>query len=144
MTDRQSDDDRPHQPNLPEAAFYGGVGLFGGLVLTLIVGLSIIGFHESNETRDERNAVAASEDATDAVSQGEQIYAARCASCHGAGGEGGVGPSLVGVTERFPSAADQEALVRSGRGAMPAFDGTLSADDIAAVVAFEREVLDVG
>lgn len=89
---------------------------------------------------------------------GEQVYADNCASCHGGGGEGGVGPALDTVTETFVDPATQEEWVTLGSdgwlaangdtygdtakpvaGGMPAFEGTLSAEEIASVVAYERE-----
>ena len=73
---------------------------------------------------------------------GPAIFATRCASCHGADGGGGFGPALAGVvTRRFPNPADQEAVVANGRGAMPSFSGSLTPEQIAAVVAFTRTEL---
>ncbi|MBU2603255.1 MAG: c-type cytochrome [Actinobacteria bacterium] len=60
------------------------------------------------------------------------IYAAKCAGCHGAGGEGGAGPDLRALTD----AAAVEAQVTTGGGAMPAFGDTLSAEDITALGTF--------
>ncbi|HSL59791.1 MAG TPA: cytochrome c [Acidimicrobiales bacterium] len=74
---------------------------------------------------------------------GREIYAAQCASCHGAGGGGGAGPALSdGRVERaYPDLADQIALVANGRGAMPAFGERLDAEELEAVVRYTREVL---
>ena len=70
---------------------------------------------------------------------GAAIFATRCASCHGADGGGGFGPTLAGVvTSRFPNPADQEAVVANGRGAMPSFSDSLTPEQIAAVVEFTR------
>ena len=68
------------------------------------------------------------------------IYATRCASCHGADGGGGFGPPLGGgiVVERYPNPADQIAVVTNGRGSMPSFAGSLTPEQIAAVVEFTR------
>jgi mono/diheme cytochrome c family protein len=98
---------------------------------------------------------------------GKQIFADSCASCHGGGGEGGTGRPLANqVLLTFPNKADHLAWVRGGSpaagtpygdparpggqrvsqtggfGAMPAFEGTLTEEEIAAVVRYEREVLD--
>jgi mono/diheme cytochrome c family protein len=51
------------------------------------------------------------------VYRGETIYQRECAGCHGAGGDGGVGPALAGAGL---DAATVLAIVRSGRGVMPA------------------------
>jgi mono/diheme cytochrome c family protein len=76
------------------------------------------------------------------ASPGQAIFATRCAGCHGSDGAGGFGPPLAGVvTSRFPNAADQEAFVAKGSGAMPSFAGTLTPEQIAAVVAYTRTEL---
>jgi mono/diheme cytochrome c family protein len=78
------------------------------------------------------------------LAQGQQIYQARCASCHGANGGGGLGPRLAGrMTERFPAIDDQIALVTNGvRGTnMRAFGEVLTPEEIEAVVRYTREAL---
>lgn len=78
------------------------------------------------------------------LAQGQQIYTARCASCHGVSGGGGIGPALAGrMTERFPDKADQIALLTNGVSgtSMRAFDEVLSAAEIDAVVRYTRESL---
>lgn len=75
---------------------------------------------------------------------GAAIYGQRCSSCHGGDGGGGIGPALADgrMVERFPEAADQIAVVTSGRGQMPSFaDRGLTAEEIAAVVEFTRTSL---
>ena len=95
--------------------------------------------------------------ASDPVTAGAAIYAERCASCHGANGGGGVGPALDGgsVVEAFADPADQvewvaggsEAFLEAGvygddgrpvNGGMPGFGGTLTTEELVAVVAYER------
>lgn len=91
---------------------------------------------------------------------GEEIYARRCAACHGPRGEGGVGTPLnkdngTKLLENFPDAAAQIDFVSKGnqafpqgwgknsqlpKGVMPAFGETLSPEEIKAVVAFERSL----
>jgi len=73
---------------------------------------------------------------------GQAIFATRCASCHGADGGGGFGPTLAGVVvSRYPDPADQEAVVSNGRGSMPEFKGSLTPAQITAVVAYTRTKL---
>ena len=95
---------------------------------------------------------------------GAGLYRANCSSCHGAAGEGGVGPALEnGETKlTFPEEADHISWVQTGsgpfkdkvygdpdrdggprmaKGIMPGFAGTLSDAEIQAVVAYEREQL---
>jgi mono/diheme cytochrome c family protein len=71
---------------------------------------------------------------------GAQIFAASCASCHGADGGGGTGPQLAGgaAAKRFPSVDDQIRFVTDGSGAMPAFGGQLSPREIREVVEYTR------
>ena len=64
---------------------------------------------------------------------GATIYQQNCALCHSTDGTGGSGPSLVGVGDRH-TVDDLRAIVQNGRGAMPAWDGELSPEEIAAVV----------
>jgi mono/diheme cytochrome c family protein len=97
---------------------------------------------------------------------GAQIFQrAGCVNCHGAQGQGGVGPQLAGgqVSKTFPNQADQEAFVHTGSsklkgqpygdpareggqhiantGGMPSFAGQLTDAEITAVVTYEREGL---
>jgi mono/diheme cytochrome c family protein len=73
------------------------------------------------------------------VDEGRDIYDVRCATCHGAAGQGGQGPRLAGtVLVNYPDAADEIAIVVEGRGAMPPFGEMLSEEEIAAVVTFTR------
>lgn len=134
----------PRKPGPVDAAFYGGTGLAGGFVFAMAIGLSIIGYHVSADSRAEREQAQASEAAGEELDVGAQLFARRCASCHGAKGEGGLGPSFVDIVERIPNAGDQEAVVREGRSTMPAFGNVLSDQQIALVVAYEREILNGG
>jgi len=89
---------------------------------------------------------------------GGEIYAANCASCHGATGGGGVGPAFANgaVLETFPNRADHLLWVWAGstgwpdttygetakpkKGGMPSFS-SLTPEELLAVVRYEREVL---
>jgi cbb3-type cytochrome c oxidase subunit III len=64
---------------------------------------------------------------------GKDIFAANCGSCHtlkAAGTNGTVGPNL---DQLKPDVTQVQQQVINGGGAMPAFKGTLSPDQIAAV-----------
>ena len=71
---------------------------------------------------------------------GPVIYAQRCAACHGEQGQGSGGvPQLSGngaVTANNPDRLI--ALLKKGRGAMPAFDSQLSDVEIASVLTYIR------
>ena len=78
----------------------------------------------------------------DAGSPGAAIFASNCATCHGADGEGSLGPQLAGkVAAKFPDVADQIAVVTNGRNGMPSFEGGLSKDQIQQVVEYTRTAL---
>jgi mono/diheme cytochrome c family protein len=71
---------------------------------------------------------------------GEEVFAsAGCGSCHAleaAGTSGQIGPNL---DESQPDAELVEERVRNGAGAMPAFEGQLSDEQIADVTAYVVE-----
>jgi cytochrome c oxidase cbb3-type subunit 3 len=74
-----------------------------------------------------------------AATPGGQLFQANCARCHGAQGEGGIGPQLAGVVTRdFPNEADQVTVVTKGRASMPSFGGTLTPAQIRQVVDYTR------
>ncbi|MGH8951076.1 MAG: c-type cytochrome [Acidimicrobiia bacterium] len=96
---------------------------------------------------------------SDFIAMGEDVYAnvASCDGCHGATGGGGVGPAFGSVVSTFGACADHIEWVTLGSagfeaagestygdpnkpiaGGMPPFGGTLSEEQLAAVVAFER------
>lgn len=96
----------------------------------------------------------------ESIYQGGEVTGVNCASCHGADGAGaGSFPALTGVLNTFGSCQDHIEWVElgtagfqaagrntygdtakqvAGAGNMPAFSASLSAEQIAAVVAFER------
>jgi uncharacterized membrane protein len=85
------------------------------------------------EQQDESAASATTAD----VARGKQVFStAGCGACHtlaDAGSTGSVGPSLDAAE---PSAELVAERVRNGQGAMPAFAGTLSDEEIDAVAAY--------
>jgi cytochrome c oxidase subunit 2 len=71
--------------------------------------------------------------------RGADIYRAYCATCHGADGQGGVGPQLEGrMQTAYPDIEDQILVVANGRANMPAWKARLSAKQIRAVVEYTR------
>lgn len=76
------------------------------------------------------------------MTQGEQVYLARCAACHQPNGAGlpGVFPSLIGSPLIQGPAAGHIDIVLNGKAgtAMQAFAKQLTATEIAAVVTYER------
>jgi mono/diheme cytochrome c family protein len=93
------------------------------------------------------------------VDAGRALFASNCARCHGAQGQGDIGPRLDGgaVLRTFPSCGDQMLWVELGstkwkqlrgptfgatanpvRGGMPGFGSLLNSDQIRQVVTFTR------
>jgi S-disulfanyl-L-cysteine oxidoreductase SoxD len=60
------------------------------------------------------------QDAERQVEQGKAIYARRCAKCHGANGEGKMGPSLVGPQHHLSGYGTADVLFDYTRQVMPA------------------------
>ena len=108
-------------------------------------------------------AMAKSSSVDPQLKEGASIYAANCSGCHGASGEGGTGRPLNEVLKTFPDLKDHVEWVTDGdrpngtpygdpkraggqriagsdgfTTKMPGFKGTLTADEIAAVVRYER------
>jgi cytochrome c oxidase subunit 2 len=76
------------------------------------------------------------------MARGEKVYAANCAACHQANGEGvpGAFPAIKGgVLSTGPVAGHLDRVMNGKAGtAMAAFAGQLNDADIAAVVTYER------
>ena len=63
-------------------------------------------------------------------------FSANCAACHGAVGQGGIGPSLKNESAHKDTAA-ATAFIKNPSGGMPKlYPGILSADDVAAVASY--------
>ena len=75
---------------------------------------------------------------TTATLSAEALYVANCAACHGADLEGVIGPALAGEGAHLGDHdADELAqVVANGEGGMPAFAGTLTPEEIEAIVEF--------
>ena len=95
-------------------------------------------------------------EASGALVVGQEIFGT-CASCHGADGGGGVGPALNGLGEVFSDPATQMHWVSLGstgwqaevgdtygdtnkpvNGGMPAFAESLTPEELASVIVYER------
>jgi cbb3-type cytochrome c oxidase subunit III len=91
---------------------------------------------------------------------GEDIFANECARCHGEQAEGRVGPQLINVFERYGWTGEDDASLEEaravmrhvllngrnvpGKAPMPAFDQTLSADAIEAVIDHIESIQELG
>jgi cytochrome c6 len=84
---------------------------------------------------------------TSAHAQGaERVYKGKCVACHGADGTGSAMGKKMGVHD-FHSAdvqkesdADLAAAIAKGKNKMPAYEKSLKADDIQALVAYIRSI----
>jgi ubiquinol-cytochrome c reductase cytochrome c subunit len=135
-----------------KAAFLAGPVMWGSLVFLVLflvgVTLSYLDIDISVGPRTEELAIAdpahtdgvaarveqtaeADDSGAGGGALGSSVFAANCATCHGASGEGGVGPPLAG---RSIGRSEIAAIVGSGRGVMPSFSATLSAEEVSAVV----------
>ena len=71
---------------------------------------------------------------------GAELYAANCASCHGASLEGGIGPELDRGSEASESSDGRYVLrINEGKAEMPGFAGQLSSTEIDEIIAHIRE-----
>jgi cytochrome c oxidase subunit 2 len=72
--------------------------------------------------------------------KGKDVYAANCAACHQASGDGvpGVFPAIKGSAVAQGPVDSHAKLVLHGKAAMPAFADQLNDVEIAAVVTYQR------
>lgn len=113
-----------------------------GLVLALLMLFGLGGYWLGE---GPRLASASAAIQAERIHRGESIYAAQCAACHGAEGEGGVGPALKN-RQVLKDTSDRIffSVIRSGvpNTQMPSwsvdFGGPLTDEDIRDVVAFMR------
>jgi mono/diheme cytochrome c family protein len=110
-------------------------------VAALVVALGLL----TACSQDEAPAVPEGADGTQdpVLVEGRDVWSDSCARCHGSSGGGGSGPKLAdgAAADAYPDPADMEAVIADGKDAMPAFGGSLTPEQIAAVTAYVRDVL---
>jgi cytochrome c oxidase cbb3-type subunit III len=78
----------------------------------------------------------------DYIAMGKQLFAERCASCHGADAKGGIGPDLT--RKEFKYGKTEQAIaetIAGGRpGGMPSFQNDLSQEKIEGLVKYIRSL----
>ncbi len=72
-----------------------------------------------------------------------QVYAANCSACHGANGQGGVGPRLI-ANQSAMNEANVRSIIEYGRGTMPGFGAILSEEELAELTLFVTQELSQG
>jgi cytochrome c551 len=83
--------------------------------------------------------VAACTGTADPNSSGAELYSQFCARCHAADLSGGIGNALGAGSELVERPDSYIAdVIANGRGSMPAFDRTLTDDEIQKLVDFIR------
>ena len=118
-----------------------------GLLLSVSGGLAACGSAASAPPPHTGPAAVTFEDQ---VEQGGALYGAQCASCHGASGEGGGAPRVVGLADGALPLAPREGSARTSSFTTvadvatfvvatmpPAAPGRLSADEYWAILAFD-------
>lgn len=119
--------------------FAAGIGWAAAMSAVAMALLSVLGYGVAPAT----TAVAAVTPASGPVSagapdpaRGATVFKQSCAACHGAQGEGGVGPSLKDEASRKSTAA-AEAWIKHPAPPMPQlYPGTLSKRDVTDVAAY--------
>jgi len=102
-------------------------------VLLVAFGLGVSACGGGNNDGADKRKPDNTAPADSTAAQAEAVYKANCASCHGADLGGGFGPELKNVDQRL-SADELFTVIKEGRGQMPAFGGTLSDEEIQALV----------
>jgi mono/diheme cytochrome c family protein len=113
--------------------------LAGPVALALTVIALVFGIMIGVGLEDEESAAPTTPTTTQPSgnAEGEALYASQgCGGCHvltAAGSEGAVGPNLEETQLTEPEIA---AVIANGRGAMPAFSGSLDEEEIDALAAY--------
>ena len=119
------------------------------LAVLLILSLAAAaGLHAGTGTAQSRTALPGKEAGNpfegkaDAIKEGEKIFDAKCADCHGGDAMGQSGPDLTDEAWIYGgSDAEVFETVTNGRkGGMPSWRSELSKDDIWKVIAYVRSL----
>lgn len=113
------------------------------LIVVGVTGTTLIGdFHPIFESRPHPDLHLRMEPREVAEADGEAIYRASCASCHGVAGRGGLAPSLRRGDAAAMTPDELVEVIRDGRPrrGMPAWGGVLSDRQIRAVAGYVREL----
>jgi cytochrome c551 len=132
-------------PGFPGRSIGVFVAVAASLVVLTLASVEIFGESHSSEGEEAGHESTPSETTGGGggggggqgdAAAGKEIFVANCGSCHTreeAGTEGNIGPVLDDVSVDFDGVVQQ---VTNGGGGMPAFQGTLSEQQIQDVAAF--------
>lgn len=137
------------QPEWMVRELWGPGNMPKGMMIRLLRHNIYMQYGVPKEFEGAKSSVAAD---VDAVAKGRALYAAQCASCHGADGMGSgdpgkavsPSPALLAYMIKRPISVDEYLLWAIGDGGtqfnseMPAFKDKLSRDDIWRVIAYMR------
>lgn len=115
-----------------------GVGVASALLLESMAVVAAFGYGLAPAASHLRAPAVAVQQAAPAgnVARGKALFAQNCAACHGASGQGAMGPSLKDEAAR-KNLAEAEAWIKKPAPPMPMlYPNPLSAKDVADVAAF--------
>lgn len=112
--------------------------LIAHVVAAAIAIVAVAGCSRSSQTASASEASPAA--ALGDVRRGAETFAAECAACHGTGGSGGIGPSLVGEKHRKNYTATV-AWIEDPEPPMPKlYPAPLALDDVQSVAAYVQSL----
>ncbi|WP_339227337.1 cytochrome c551 [Oceanobacillus sp. FSL K6-2867] len=106
------------------------------LVAVLFGALLVLGACGAGEDNASDDAGTDDSNGTVETTDGEEVFKANCASCHGADLSGGAGPSLAQVGSKY-SQEEIAEIVKNGKGSMPAVN--VAGEDLDALTSWLAE-----
>lgn len=119
-----------------------GVGVAAAVMLETMAVVAAFGYGVAPAAANLHAPAAAAQQAALAgnAEHGKTIFAQNCAACHGAAGQGGMGPPLTNEASR-KNLAETEGWIEKPAPPMPAlYPKPLSAKDVADVAAFVQSL----
>jgi mono/diheme cytochrome c family protein len=119
-----------------------GVGVASALLLESMAIVAAFGYGVAPAATNLRAPAVATQQAapTGNVAHGKILFAQNCAACHGASGQGGMGPPLKNEAAR-KNLAETQAWIEKPAPPMPTlYPHPLSAKDVADVAAFVQSL----
>ncbi len=118
-----------------------GVGVATAILLESMAVVAAFGYGVAPAAANLRSPAGSAQQALAGdASHGKTIFAQNCAACHGAIGQGGMGPSLKNEAAR-KNLAETEAWIKKPAPPMPAlYPNPLSVKDVADVAAFVQSL----
>ena len=119
--------------------------VFPLVVCALVVGAAVAcgsGSSSSGGSSGKVAAIVTMVNGSKKLPDGRLLFNQNCAVCHGAQGQGAIGPKIGdGVVAAKYTVQQHVTIVVNGRNGMPKWGDQLKNDEIAAIVKYEREKL---